>query len=110
MTPHELLENTPSLDSLDAAISIQALQFALLQQQYAPTHPVFSKIPLIAAPAVELAEPNVGTSDFGSDKVTVGDATSVTVLLSCSVSDAPDSGSIVCPHFADANVAFFICL
>jgi hypothetical protein len=76
MTPGELLASPPSLEALDASISIRTLQLALLQQQYAPTHPLFSKNPLIITPTAELAGLNV-SSDFGSDKVTLGDATSV---------------------------------
>jgi hypothetical protein len=81
MTAEEIIRNAPPLDILDSAISIRTLQFALLQQQYAPNHPLFSKNPPTITPTVELAGLNVGGSDFGSDKVTLGDATSVTLLI-----------------------------
>jgi hypothetical protein len=74
MTTEEVLANAPSLEVLDSAISMRTLQLALLQQQYAPTHPLFSKT---TTPIIELAGLKVGSSEFGSDKVTVGDATSV---------------------------------
>lgn len=77
MTAAQVLENAPDIKSLDSAISIRALQLALLQQQYAPTDPLLASNPLIATPTAELAGLNVGGSDFGSDKVTLGDATSV---------------------------------
>lgn len=77
MTAGELLKNAPPLDILDSAISIRTLQLALLQQQYAPNHPLFSKNPVIVTPTAELAGMNVAGSEYGSDKVTLGDATSV---------------------------------
>lgn len=77
MTTEEILRNAPTLDILDAAISMRTIQLALLQQQYAPNHPLFSKNPITTTPTIELEGLNVGSSDFGSDKVTIGDATSV---------------------------------
>jgi hypothetical protein len=56
---------------------MRTIQLALLQQQYAPNHPLFSKNPTSTTPTMELAGLNVGSSEFGSDKVTIGDATSV---------------------------------
>ena len=80
MTASQCLTKPPSIERLDGSISIQALQLALLQQEYAPTHPVFSTNPMKSAPIVELAELNAGDQDISSDKVTVGDATSVRVF------------------------------
>lgn len=83
MTAAQVLENAPDIKALDSAISIRALQLALLQQQYAPNDPLLAGRPLTAAPTAELAGLgglNVGGSDFGSDKVTVGDATSVSQI------------------------------
>ena len=80
MTPDELLAKAPTLDVLDSAISVRKLQLALLQQQYAPNHPLFSKSPVTSTPTAESADLNVGGSEFGSDKVTIGDATSVLSL------------------------------
>lgn len=77
MTTEEVLAKAPTLEALDSAISVRTLQLALLQQQYAPSHPLFSKSAMTTTPTAELAGLNVGGSDFGSDKVTVGDATSV---------------------------------
>lgn len=74
MTIEEVFTNAPSLEILDSAISLRTLQLALLQQQYAPTHPLFSKT---TAPTIELEGLNMENSEFGSDKVTIGDATSV---------------------------------
>jgi hypothetical protein len=78
MNPAEVLQNAPSLEVLEPGISMRTLQLALLQQQYAPSHAIFSKSSLNTTPTAELAELNMGGSEFGSDKVTVGDATSVT--------------------------------
>lgn len=78
MTTEEVLIDAPTLDILDSAISMRTLQLALLQQQYAPTHPLFSSNKT-TTPTLELAGLNVGDSEFGSDKVTVGDATSVSL-------------------------------
>jgi hypothetical protein len=80
MTVEEVLAKAPTLEMLDSAISVRTLQLALLQQQYAPNHPLFSKSPITTTPIIELAGLNVGGSEFGSDKVTVGDATSVLSL------------------------------
>jgi hypothetical protein len=80
MTAAQILENAPDVKTLDAAISIRALQLALLQQQYAPNDPLLASNRLIATPTAELADLNVGDSDFGSDKVTLGDATSVSPI------------------------------
>ena len=80
MTAAECLRNGPSIEILENSISISALQFALLQQEYAPNHPVFSKSPMTSAPTAELAELNVGDQEIASDKVTLGDATSVNYL------------------------------
>jgi len=77
MTAEEVLAKAPTLEVLDSAISVRTLQLALLQQQYAPSHPLFSKSPITTTPTIELAGLNVGGSEFGSDKVTIGDATSV---------------------------------
>ena len=77
MTAAQVLDDMPDIKVLDSAISIRALQLALLQQQYAPNDPLVAGNPLIATPTAELAGLNVGGSDFGSDKVTLGDATSV---------------------------------
>lgn len=56
---------------------MRTIQLALLQQQYPPNHPPVSKNQVITTPTIELASLNVGSSEFGSDKVTIGDATSV---------------------------------
>ena len=77
MTAEEVLRKAPTLEGLDSTISVRGLQLALLQQQYAPNHPLFSKSPLTNTSTGELAGVNLGESEFGSDKVTVGDATSV---------------------------------
>lgn len=77
MTTEEIIRNAPTLDILDSAISMRSIQLALLQQEYAPNHPVFSKNPITTTPTLELAGLNVGSSEFGSDKVTIGDAASV---------------------------------
>jgi hypothetical protein len=77
MTAEEVLAKAPTLEVLDSLISVRTLQLALLQQQYAPNHPLFSKSPVTTTPTAEFAGLNVGSSEFGSDKVTVGDATSV---------------------------------
>ena len=77
MTAAKVLDDVPDIKVLDSAISIRALQLALLQQQYAPNDPLVAGNRLIATPTAELAGLNVGGSDFGSDKVTLGDATSV---------------------------------
>jgi hypothetical protein len=79
MTASQVLENAPDIKTLDSSISIRSLQLALLQQQYAPTDPLLANNPLIATPTAELAGLNVSGSDFDSDKVTLGDATSVSV-------------------------------
>lgn len=79
MNPAEVLRDAPSLEILESTMSMRTLQLALLQQQYAPNHALFSKSSLNTTPIAELAELNMGGSDFGSDKVTVGDATSVYV-------------------------------
>ena len=104
MTAGELLKNAPPLDILDSAISIRTLQLALLQQQYAPNHPLFSKNPVIITPIAELAGMNVGGSEFGSDKVTLGDGTSVCFLFSMLMID---TRGILCPSFTCANVSLF---
>jgi hypothetical protein len=77
MTCEEIQHNAPSLEILEEAISMQKLKLALLQQEYAPTHPLFSNNPSSKAPTAEFAGLNVATSDFGSDKVTIGDGASV---------------------------------
>jgi hypothetical protein len=77
MTVAEMLASSPSFDVLDSAISMQTLQLALLEQQYVPNHPLFSKSAITATPAADLTGLNVEGSEFGSDKVTVGDTTSV---------------------------------
>jgi hypothetical protein len=74
MTSEEVLNGSPSFEVLDQSIPMRNLQIALLNQQYAPTDPLFAKNPVLA-----LGEQ--GSSDFGSDKVTVGDATSVSPLV-----------------------------
>ena len=74
MTCDEIQKNAPSLGILEGAISTQKLQLALLQQEYAPSHPVFSNT---STPKIPNAEFAGGTSDFGSDKVTIGDGASV---------------------------------
>jgi len=79
MTASEVLESAPDIKTLDSSISIRSLQLALLQQQYAPTDPLLANNPLIGTPTAELAGLNVSGSDFGSDKVTIGDATSVSL-------------------------------
>ena len=81
MTTLEILQNAPRLEALDSAISIRTLQLALLQQQYDPNHPLFSKNPMTTTPTAEFDGLNAGNSEFGSDKVTIGDATSVTALF-----------------------------
>ena len=81
MTTSEVLESAPDIKTLDASISIRSLQLALLQQQYAPTDPLLANNPLIGTPTAELAGLNVSGSDFGSDKVTLGDATSVSLPI-----------------------------
>ena len=104
MTAAELLKNAPPLDILDSAISIRTLQLALLQQQYAPNHPLFSKNPVIITPVAELAGMNVGGSEFGSDKVTLGDGTSVCFSGSMLMID---TRRILCSSFTCANVSLF---
>jgi hypothetical protein len=103
MTPGQLLQSPPALEELDASISIRTLQLALLQQQYAPNHHLFSKNPLMMTPTAELAGLNV-SSDFGSDKVTLGDATSVCSPGALMV----DSRRSLCSSVADANVAVVV--
>jgi hypothetical protein len=78
MTCDEIQRNAPSLEILEGAISMQKLQLALLQQEYAPNHPLFSNN---SAPKTPNAEFTGGVSDFGSDKVTIGDGASVTSPL-----------------------------
>ena len=83
MTAAQVLENAPDIKALDSAISIRALQLALLQQQYAPNDPLLAGRPLTETPTADLSGLeglNVGVSDFGSDKVTIGDATSVSQI------------------------------
>jgi hypothetical protein len=75
MTCEEIQSNAPSLEILEGAISMQKLQLALLQQEYAPSHPLFSNSPTPKTPNAEFVG---GASDFGSDKVTIGDGASVT--------------------------------
>ena len=77
MTASEILKNAPSLDVLDAAISMKTLQLALLQQQYAPNHLLFMKIPHRNEQARESVGKFPNNLDFESDKVTIGDAVSV---------------------------------
>lgn len=77
MTCEEIQRNAPSLGILEEAISMQKLQLALLQQEYAPTHPLFSNNPSSRPPTAEFAGVNAAKSDFGSDKVTIGDGASV---------------------------------
>jgi hypothetical protein len=69
----DIFRSLPSVEALDQVISMSTLQTALLQQQYAPNHPLFSKNPLVHPSTLELRGSEVGTSDFGSDRVTVGD-------------------------------------
>jgi len=77
MTTADVLNRPPSTEVLDQNIPMRNLQIALLNQQYAPTDPLFAKNPILA-----IGEQTV-ESDFGSDKVTIGDATSVNVLFPC---------------------------
>lgn len=109
MTTEHVLANAPTLDILDSAISIRTLQLALLQQQYAPTHPLFSKA---TTATTELVGLNVGGSEFGSDKVTVGDAISVRTAFrpvnSGVDSECVDSRRIICSSVSCSNVTIFI--
>jgi hypothetical protein len=74
MTGEKALLSVLSREILNAMISLTRLQFALLEQQYAPNDPIIAKIPQINISGAE------DDDDVQSDKVTVGDATSV---LSC---------------------------
>jgi len=74
MTCEEIQKNAPHLEILEEAISMQKLQLALLQQEYAPNHPLISNYPSSRQQAGEFAG---ATSDFGSDRVTIGDGASV---------------------------------
>jgi len=65
------------MEVLEQGISMNTLQIALLQQQYAPNHPLFSKNPNVHPSTIELRGMEIGASDFGSDKVTVGDDATV---------------------------------
>ena len=74
MTCEEIQNNAPRLEILEEAISMQKLQLALLQQEYAPNHPLISNYPSSRPHTGEFAG---ATSDFGSDRVTIGDGASV---------------------------------
>jgi len=76
LTADAVLQRAPSVQDLEKGINIRTLQLALLQQQYAPNHPLISNNPTTLTPTAELARLNVG-SEINSDKVTLGDATSV---------------------------------
>ena len=77
MTCEEIQNNAPRLEILEEAISMQKLHLALLQQEYAPNHPLISNHPSSRAQTGEFAG---ATSDFGSDRVTIGDGASVLSL------------------------------
>lgn len=80
MTTAQVLSNAPTLEILDHSIPMRNLQIALLNQQYAPTDPLFAKNPIVAFQAPDLRVQGGSEGDFGSDKVTLGDATSVLFL------------------------------
>jgi|SRR5579862_9343064 len=75
MTTAQILERPPDRQALEDAIPMRNLQIALLNQQYAPTDPLFAKHPILNTTGDIPPD-----SDFGSDKVTLGDATSVMSL------------------------------
>jgi len=110
MTAAQVLENAPDIKALDSAISIRALQLALLQQQYAPNDPLLAGRPLTETPMADLSGLeglNVGGSDFGSDKMTVGDATSVSQIYP-RVKITLDSRRLIRSTFSSTNVTFLV--
>jgi hypothetical protein len=74
MNPEQVLKNIPPLHLLESSISIRTLQLALLQQQYEPNHPLL--LNKYTSSTETAAQPSA-MNDFDSDKVTLGDATSV---------------------------------